>query len=223
MGGKSIIAKPQGDGCSAGIARLYSAVDLEKYLKFVLKGADVIPDKTLRNQHGIIEMPHCVMEKVMFEQFIITDKVRVIGNKLRWQTKSNWIETTMGVLEEKGTVKAMNPSITVAIGNILTLEEKFQGGTGVNITPPPTPFVKPSAIKKAKARMEKVAKALGIHGYARIDAFMNVKTGELIIIEANTAPGLTPSTVIYHQALAEKPSMYPMEFLEKIVENSTKR
>ena len=113
----------------------------------------------------------------------------------------------------------MNPSITVAIGNILTLEEKFQGGTGINITPPPSPFVKPSAVKKAKQRMEIVAKALGIRGYARIDAFMHTKTGELIIIEANTAPGLTPSTVIYHQALAEDPPMYPLQFLEKIIDN----
>jgi D-alanine--D-alanine ligase len=148
LGGKSLIAKPQGDGCSAGIARLYSASDLEKYLTFVLKGAESIPNGTLKNQHGIIEMPHCVMEKVMFEQFIITDKVRVIGNKLKWQTRTNWIETTMGVVEKNGKIHAMNPSITVAIGNILTLEEKFQGGTGVNITPPPTPFVKPSAVKK---------------------------------------------------------------------------
>lgn len=219
LGGKSVIAKPRGDGCSAGIARLYSASDLEKYLTFVSGKAERIPNGTLKNQHGIIEMPHCAMEAVMFEQFIITDKVRVIGNKLKWQTKSNWIETTIGVLENNGTMKAMNPSITVAIGNILTLEEKFQGGTGVNITPPPQPFVKRSAIKKAKARMEKVAKMLGIRGYARIDAFMHVKTGELIIIEANTTPGLTPSTVIYHQALEEKPPMYPTGFLERIVEN----
>jgi D-alanine-D-alanine ligase-like ATP-grasp enzyme len=67
--------------------------------------------------------------------------------------------------------------------------------------------------------MEKVAKALGIKGYARIDAFMHIKTGELIIIEANTTPGLTPSTVIYHQALAEKPPMYPAQFLESVIKN----
>jgi len=216
---KTIIAKPQGDGCSAGIARLYSAKDLEKYMSFVIKGADSIPHNVLKNQHGIIEMPHCAMDKVMFEQFVITDKVRVIGNKIKWQIKTNWIEVTVGVLEQNGHLKAMNPSITIAIGNILTLEEKFQGGTGINITPPPAPYVKPNAVKKAKERMELVAKALGIRGYARIDAFMHTKTGELTIIEANTAPGLTPSTVIYHQALTENPPMYPIAFLEKIIEN----
>jgi len=223
LGGKSVIAKPHGDGCSAGIARLYSASDLEKYIRYVMKGAAIIPQGTLKNQHGIIEMPVCAMAQVMFEQFIITDKVRVIGNKLKWQTRSNWIETTMGVIEENRVMKAMNPSITVAIGNILTLEEKFQGGTGVNITPPPPEYVKPNAVKKAKQRMEKVAKVLGIRGYARIDAFMHVKTGELIIIEANSTPGLTPSTVIYHQALAEKPPMNPTEFLENICENAINR
>ncbi len=220
LGGNSIITKPQGDGCSAGIARLYSASDLERYISHVLKGTELIPNKTLKNQHGIIEMPHCAMEKVMFEQFVITDKVRVIGNKLKWQTKTNWIEITVGVIEKEGEMHAMQPSITVAIGNILTLEEKFQGGTGVNITPPPSDYVKPNAVKKVKERIEKVAKVLGIEGYARIDAFMHIKTGELIIIEANSTPGLTPSTVIYHQALEEKPPIYPMQFLEDVIKTA---
>jgi len=176
LGSESVIVKPQGDGCSAGIARLFSASDLQKYMKHVMGQSEVIPDGTLKNQHGMIEMPHCAMEKVMFEKFIITDKVRVIGKKLKWQTKTDWIEITMGVLESKGKVHALNPSITVAIGNILTLEEKFQGGTGVNITPPPAEYVKPSVVKKARERMEKVAVLLGIEGYARIDAFMSIKT-----------------------------------------------
>lgn len=219
---KSIIVKPVGDGCSAGIARLYSAKDLRTYLEHALEKRDCIPEGLLKDQHGIIEMPPSGIESVLFEQFITTDKVRVVQNELKWQTVSNWIEITMGVVEEASKLKALNPSITVAYGNILTLEEKFQGGTGVNITPPPAPHVKPSAVKKAKERMEVVAAKLGIRGYARIDAFMHVKTGELIIIEANTAPALTPSTVIYHQALAEEPTVRPAEFLEKLIENKSK-
>ena len=220
LGSKSVIVKPHDDGCSAGIARLYSAKDMERYVKYAAKKAEFIPDNTLRHQHGIIEMPSNPMKRLMFEKFIITDKISVIKNKLKWQTRTNWIEITVGILENKGKYHAMNPSMTVAVGNILTLEEKFQGGTGVNITPPPTPFVKPSAVKKAKERMEITAKALGINGYARIDAFMHVRTGELIIIEANTTPALTPSTVIYQQALAENNPMYPTEFLEQLVKNS---
>jgi D-alanine-D-alanine ligase-like ATP-grasp enzyme len=220
IGSPTIIVKPVDDGCGAGIARLYGPKDLEIYVRYALKHAPMIPIGHLRGQHGIIDMPAKRMRNVMFEQFIVTDKVRVIGNRIKWKEKSGWIEITMGILERGGKLMAMPPSITVAVGNILSLEEKFQGGTGVNITPPPSHYVKPSAVKKAMERMEKVAKILGIRGYARIDAFMHVKTGELIIIEANTTPGLTPSTVIFHQALAEEPPLYPTEFLEKIIENS---
>ncbi len=221
LGSKTIIVKPVGDGCSAGIARLYGPTDLEAYISYAKKGATFIPEGSLREQHGIIEMPTIKLVRIMFEQFITTDKIRVIGNKLKWEEKTNWIEITAGILEENGKLRAMSPSLTVAVGNILSLEEKFQGGTGVNITPPPTPYVKPLAVKKAKERMEMVAKKLGIQGYARIDAFMHRKTGELIIIEANSTPGLTPSTVIYHQALEEKPAMYPTTLLERIIETAT--
>ena len=217
LGSRTIIVKPVDDGCSSGIARLFSYKDLQIYIRHALKNTSCIPKNSLTDQHGIIEMPTQKMKNILLEQFITTDKIRIIGNRLKWQTRTNWIEITMGLLGKKGKMKALSPSLTVAIGNVLSLEEKFQGGTGINITPPPTEFVKPSVVKKAKARMEKVAHKLGLQGYARIDAFMHIKTGELIIIEANTTPALTPSTVIYHQALAEKQPMYPMELLEKII------
>jgi len=217
LGSRTIIVKPIDDGCSAGIARLFKAEDLKIYLGYALKKIAAIPAGRLTNQTGIIEMPVCPMAEIMFEEFISTDRVEAAANKLKWAKNTGWIEITMGLLEKKGIMRAFNPSLTVALGNVLSLEEKFQGGTGINITPPPAPFVSPAAIKKAKIRMEKAALTLGLKGYARLDAFMNIKSGELIIIEANTLPGLTPATVIYHQALAEKPPLYPLEFLEKIV------
>ncbi|OGJ51227.1 hypothetical protein A2307_01250 [Candidatus Peregrinibacteria bacterium RIFOXYB2_FULL_33_20] len=220
LGSQTVIVKPRDDGCSAGIVRLFKASDLEKYIEAALKGTKFIKPGVFTEQHGIIEMPLVQMKHLMFEEFIETDRPRIIKNKIKWGHKTGWIEVTVGVLGKGKNIKALNPSLTVAEGNVLSLEEKFQGGTGVNITPPPQPFVSKKAIDLAKIRIEKVAQSLNISGYARIDAFMHIKTGELIIIEVNTLPGLTPSTVIYHQALAENPPMYPTEFLERIIDLS---
>ncbi|MBS3922924.1 MAG: hypothetical protein KGZ37_07260, partial [Nitrosarchaeum sp.] len=134
---------------------------------------------------------------------------------------------TIGILE-KGLpaskagkkLHALNPSITIAEGEVLSLEEKFQGGTGVNLTPPPKEIVSPKALANAKSLIEKLGEKIGLQGYARIDAFMNVKTGELSVIEVNTLPGLTPSTVLYHQGLAEDPQILPKELLELIIKNA---
>ena len=95
------------------------------------------------------------------------------------------------------------------------------GGTGVNITPPPSPplgRVKPEAVARTRQLISQVANTLGISGYARIDAFMNRESGDVIIIEANSLPGLTPSTVLYHQALEEEPPLYPRDFLESLID-----
>ncbi|MEZ4753431.1 MAG: hypothetical protein R3A13_03865 [Bdellovibrionota bacterium] len=223
LNAKTLIIKPLDDGCSAGIVRLFNFEDLRNYIKFAKKGATFIPDKTLSDQHGIIEMPANAMKQVLLERFIETDNISVEGSKLNWNSVTNWVEVTVGVVQNGKGIKALNPSITVAEGNVLSLEEKFQGGTGINITPPPTKYVSEKAVQKAKEKIEIVANKLGIEGYSRIDAFMHRKTGDVVIIEANSLPGLTPSTVIYHQALAEPKMMYPVDFLEELADISLKR
>lgn len=216
--GGDYIVKPVDDGCSAGICRISTYTDLQKYIDFAKSRAQEIPEHTLKDQHGIIEMPAQAMKHIMLERFIRTDKALIANNKLRWDKKTDWIEVTVGVLGKKGKLHAFNPSMTVSMGHILSLEEKFQGGTGINITPPPEPFVKKEATEKAKQHIEMAANTLGIEGYARLDAFMHTQTGEVYIIEANTLPALTPSTVIFHQSLAEPEPIYPRELLEKIIE-----
>ncbi|MFZ2975284.1 MAG: hypothetical protein WA055_01465 [Candidatus Moraniibacteriota bacterium] len=221
LNAKNIIVKPVDDGCSSGIAQLHNSNDLGIYIKHIIANKNCIENGLLKNQHGIIEMPSNPMKDIMFEEFIVTDKVKVVGKEILWQKKTGYIEITMGLIGKKGKMQAMKPSMTVAMGSVLTLEEKFQGGTGINITPPPEKFVPKSVVEKAMKRMEIVANALGVENYVRIDAFMNIASGELIIIEANTTPALTPSTVIFHQALAENPPIYPVEFLENIIRNSS--
>ncbi len=220
---KTIIVKPVNDGCSAGIARLSSADDLRQYVTHAQNCARNIPPHTLTLHNSSIEMPTVRMKELLFEEFIDTDQVITLHNKLEWKRRTDWIEITMGLLEKNSILHALHPSITVATSSVLSLEEKFQGGTGVNITPPPTLYVPTTVVQRAMKRMETVAQTLGLQGYARVDAFLHIKTGELIIIEVNTAPGLTPSTVIYHQALTEHPPLYPVQFLEDIITAGIKK
>ncbi len=214
LGSKTLIVKPHGDGCSSGIARLFSAVDLQKYLEIVKSGLASVPKGTLKNQTGILEMPQEKMEKILLEKFIETDSIRAVGNKLRHKKNSGFVEVTVGVLAGH----ALSPSITIAESSILSVEEKFQGGTGINITPPSEEIVAVAVIERAKKSIEKVAKKVGISGYARIDAFLNIANGDIIVIEINTLPGLTASTVLYHQGLAEKTPIFPVQLLEKLID-----
>lgn len=219
LGSKTIIVKPQDEGCSSGIVRLFNAQDLKCYMKHVFAAALQIPPGTFRNQTGPIEMPLHAMDRLLFEQFIEVDKVRVKDNKLEWKRVGGWIEVTIGLLQEDGHMKALSPSLTVAEGEVLSVEEKFQGGTGVNMTPPPEKYVKSTVLRRVKKLAERVAQVLGIEGYSRMDAFIHIDTGDMIVIEVNTLPALTPSTVLYHQGFAEKKPIYPIELLERIVEN----
>jgi D-alanine-D-alanine ligase-like ATP-grasp enzyme len=74
---------------------------------------------------------------------------------------------------------------------------------------------------QVRHRIERVAQVLGIRGYARIDAFVERTSGKVMVIEANTLPGLTASTVLFHQGIAEDPSLMPLEFLEHILAAAT--
>ncbi|MDA2922258.1 hypothetical protein MYX07_03250 [Patescibacteria group bacterium AH-259-L07] len=220
LSARTLIVKPRADGCSSGVVHLYSSNDLKRYLDFLASAAPFIPKNSFRKQLDHIEMPTIMSEDLIFEKYIETDVLRVRGNKLKYYPRSGWIETTIGIIEKDKKIKALNPSITIAEGEVLTVEEKFQGGTGINITPPPQEVIKSSTIAKIKNRVEAVARAVGIKGYSRIDIFVHVDTGNILVIEINTLPALTPSTVFYQQALAEKPSLFPRDLLEYIIKNT---
>lgn len=230
-GTADVIVKPVEDGCSAGILRLAGPVELERYLEANASGAGELGGAGFASlpDEQTIEMPMTRQRALLFEEFIETDRIEpedagASGRSgLLWggEHDTGWVEVTVGVLGREGEMRALNPSITVAEHKVLSVQEKFMSGTGINLTPPPAPpagRVQPGAVQRARAHVERVAAGLGLAGYARIDAFMHRDSGEIIVIEVNTLPALTPATVIYHQAIAERPSIEPRELLERIVD-----
>ncbi len=212
-----MIVKPRLDGCSAGIALLQSSKDLERYSQLINQKQTFIPAYSFANQSEPIEMPSNLEADFLLEPYIETDIISINNGKIALVEKEGWIELTNGVLEKNGEYHALNPSITIAMGAVLSLEEKFQGGTGINLTPPPFEILTKNALEKIKRGVEEAAKALRIENYARLDIFYHRLTEKIILIEANSLPGLTPSTVIYHQGFAENPPLDPLQLIEKII------
>lgn len=82
-------------------------------------------------------MPNPPPEELIFEPFIETDDITIAskstngnGHQLLWKGHSRWVEITVGVVGERGSMHSLTPSVTVKeSGDILSLEEKFQGTT----------------------------------------------------------------------------------------------
>lgn len=225
---ETICVKPARDGCSTGVARLCCVEDLSVYVKALEDCVLRIPPNSLSKAHGTIEMPNPPPELLIFEPFINTDNIIVSknenGHQILWSGQSRWVEITVGVIGKQGSMRSLSPSITVReSGDILSLEEKFQGGTGINLTPPPSSIISNEALQRCKRRIEIIANTLELEGFSRIDAFVNVDSGEVLIIEVNTVPGMTPSTVLIHQALAEEPPMYPHQFFRTLLDLALER
>jgi len=223
LGSQRLIVKPRRDGCSAGIVLLQSAQDFARYCHLLSQKITCIPALTFTYQSGLIDMPSSFTGDFLLEPYIETDRIVVQQAQLNDAPKEGWIELTVGVLEQGGVYHPFHPTLTLATGPTLSLEEKFQGGTGVNLTPPPEEILSSSAVGIIKSLVVRAAQALGIRNYGRLDIFFNRWTEKMILIEANTLPALTPSTVFYHQALAEEPPLTPLALLSQIIEVSIAR
>ncbi len=223
MGSQSLLIKPRCDGCSSGIVQLNSLDDLLCYIRLLKERITYIPAHTFQQQPEPVEMPnHHEDSTYIIEPFLVTDQIEIRGQRLTYRQQTGWVELTVGILEQGRVYHVLHPSITLVEGAVLSIEEKFQGGTGINLTPPPISILSDEMCTLLKEQIVKLARVFQIKSYARMDVFFNVQKGKLILIEINTLPALTPSTVLYQQALADNPSMQPAQFLEHIVESCCK-
>ncbi len=214
------IAKPVDDGCSSAVKIIRNKQDLEAYVRLVFRTTQE-PDPQLAAVLKIKpkeEFP--IKHTILFEQLITAGGAR------------RFIEITGGMLttiEEDGKVsyEVFEASETLSEGDVLSLEEKFLAGQGQNITPARYSRDKEENRKISdyvRRELERAARLLNIEGYARIDAFVRIFSPdrvEVVFIEVNSLPGMTPATCIFHQAAIAH--YRPYEFIDRILEFGRKR
>jgi D-alanine-D-alanine ligase len=121
------------------------------------------------------------------------------------------MEITCGVLGVD-TPEALTPSETIPTDDVLSLQDKFLYGQGENKTPARLPA---EQIEKIRERAVATFRALNLKGYARIDMFVRTD-GRIAVLEPNTLPGMTPSTVLFHQAAAS--GMTQTDLIDRIIQ-----
>ncbi|MEE0956370.1 MAG: D-alanine--D-alanine ligase [Eubacterium sp.] len=78
-------------------------------------------------------------------------------------------------------------------------KNKYTAGSTVETCPAPLP---PEKTKEMQELAVKAYKALGITGYARFDFLIRNRDGKIFCLEANTLPGMTPTSLIPQEAAA---------------------
>ncbi|MES2727662.1 MAG: D-alanine--D-alanine ligase [Bacteroidota bacterium] len=217
--GFPLIAKPADDGCSSAVKKIKSVDDLVNYAEGVFRNAEIM-DALLTDKLGLKPK-----EEFPMKSYFLVEKFVEKGNA------KHFLEVTGGLIThyKKGKLEyeMFEPSETLAEGEILSLEEKFLAGQGQNITPSRfSTNAKSQAEISLKVRevLKKTAKVLNVEGYCRIDAFVKIfekNRVEVVIIEINSLPGMTPATAIFHQCALN--NYKPYEFIDGILEFGAKR
>lgn len=124
-------------------------------------------------------------------------------------------EATCGVLEKDGRIFALPPThILPKLGKFYDYKSKYKTGGSTHICP--ANFGR-QINKEIEALALKAHKALGCRGMSRTDVFVG-DDGKLWVIETNTIPGMTPTSLL--PEAAAKAGISFSEMLDLIIEAS---
>ena len=212
--GYPLIAKPVDDGCSSAVKKLHNDEDFIAFTKLIFR-TDEHLDAAASERLKIKPKEEFPSK----HQFLVESLIQANG-------APKFLEITGGMLthlEADGSFRyeVFEASEALSEGEVLSLEEKFLAGQGQNITP--ARYASDSSARqrisdKVKIELERAARVLNVQGYCRIDAFVRVFEGErteVIFIEVNSLPGMTPATCIFHQCAIN--GYKPYDFIEKIM------
>jgi D-alanine--D-alanine ligase len=227
LAARALVCKPATDGCSTGVKLLGSPDVMERFFAAIVAEApEFIGDETradLGGRTSTVAMPVPAPKRWLIERaFVDPARVEFPSGDLNlealrpWFAAKQFIELTVAVLDRPGRgLVAAVPSVTVA-AHELTLQQKFQSGVGTNLAL--DLFVPDKVAEGVRLRVEQVARAFGIEGYARLDIFWDQQGDEVYLLEVNSLCGLTEATVFYSQWLADGDSAPPWSVLARIVE-----
>ena len=101
-------------------------------------------------------------------------------------------EFSVAVVDDKA-----YPVIEIApLQGFYDYKNKYQAGSTVETCPAE---ISPELTAKMQENAVKAARALGLTGYSRLD-FMMKENGDMYCLEANTLPGMTPTSLIPQEA-----------------------
>lgn len=214
------IAKPVDDGCSSAVKKIKNRKEFEAFAALMF-----------RDGEDLLSEPASVLNIKPKEEFPNKNSI-LIEELISKRDAIHFLEITGGMLtrfNEKGELvyEVFEASEALSEGDVLSLEEKFLAGQGQNITPAryaKDPQERQRISNCVKADLEKAAKVLNIVGYTRIDAFVRVFADgkvETIFVEANSLPGMTPATCIFHQCAIN--GYKPYDFIDRILDFGMKR
>lgn len=212
--GFPLIAKPSDEGCSSAVLKINNPSQFCAYTEIAFR-EDIGISQDLASELSIdVQDEFPSKGDFLVEKFIDRNNA------------DHFLEITGGMLtslNSDGNIEyeIFEPSEALSEGAILSLAEKFLAGEGQNITPARFSAdreANKSISRKVRDVFERVAKLLNIEGYCRIDAFVRIFNRdevEVVIIEINSLPGMTPATCIYHQASIN--GYKPFDFIDKIL------
>lgn len=214
------IAKPVDDGCSSAVRKIKTREELNSFVKLIFR----------KNEE--LDLASAEVLKIKAKEEFPRKRVFLIEELISKRDASHFLEVTGGMLtryNEKGEVEyeVFEASEALSEGEVLSLEEKFLAGQGQNITP--ARYDRDTAKRQkisdhVKATLGAAARLLNIQGYTRIDAFVRIYSPdrvEVVFVEVNSLPGMTPATCIFHQAAINE--YKPYEFIDRILDFSFRR
>lgn len=218
--GFPFIAKPVDDGCSSAVRKVKVPEEFEAFAKLIFRKQEALDEAAAQLLH-IKDKEEFPQKRVILVEELISKKDAV-----------HFLEITGGMLSKfdaNGDLQyeVFEASEALSEGEVLSLEEKFLAGQGQNITPARySKYINERKLisEKVKQTLGAAARVLNVEGYCRIDAFVriyDVARIEVVFIEVNSLPGMTPATCIFHQTAIN--GYKPYDFIDRILDFGFKK